>query len=402
MEDRNDAESILNDIHRVYTVEEAPSIDTELHLSESRDIIEVPRSNPATYTNHQLPTTSAQPAQQPMWAMQPPQPYVPRTSSNSEEEIPVNIGRAKIRSPNGGSTHFNVFLNQTPQQQPPPPQQQHHTPQQNYGGWQQPQIYNTPTPSMPQMYVQTGQPMYATPPPPMGPGYNCYNPYGMGGPQQPTVVYMNQQPQQPTKVSTPPPKKVEEEEEPKSDPNPPPPPPPPPVTPPPPPKPTTDEMTPICIASIIIACLAFIMGILCLVKTDEAYHAYITYEENGNGNESSVLFESWQMCRNIALGAGASCVSIYSLAFLLVFWSGMQHKMRRKVVSGCCMTFVLIGAWILFAFSFVVDVVVLVLAFDVDNVVYPEIVWAAFIGHSVAWLGMLVNSEIARRWIADS
>lgn len=65
------------------------------------------------------------------------------------------------------------------------------------------------------------------------------------------------------------------------------------------------------------------------------------------------------------------------------------------------MTIFLIAAWIIFAFSFVVDVVILVLAFDSDNVVYVEIVWAAFIGHGVSWLLMLANEEMARRWVKD-
>lgn len=155
-----------------------------------------------------------------------------------------------------------------------------------------------------------------------------------------------------------------------------------------------------------MASIAFIMGILCLIKTDEAYHAFFSYEEysntnNSNTNEESTLFNEWQMARNIALGSGAASVSVFSLSFLLIFWSGMQYKLKRKVVSSCCMTVFLIGAWIVFAFSFVVDVVVLVLAFDVDNVVYPEIVWAAFLGHAVGWLLMLVNEEMARRWVDE-
>jgi hypothetical protein len=143
------------------------------------------------------------------------------------------------------------------------------------------------------------------------------------------------------------------------------------------------------------------MGIFCLVKSKQSYQHYLSYEKDGNGNESSLLFENWQMTRNIALGAGASFVCIYSFAFLLIFWAGMLHKQQRKVVSGCGMTLFLIGAWVVFAFSCVVDVVILVLAFDQDNVVYIEIVWAAFVGHVVSWLAMLVNEEMARRWIAD-
>lgn len=388
------ADAILQDLNlqQSYIIEDA-SVQPEIELSESRDIIEVPRSGSGAYTEYAQPAPPPSSSAQPMWTMQPPQPYIP---NHDEPEIPVNIGRAKIRSPNGGSTHFNVFLNQTPQQQPQS-QQQQQTPQQF---WQQ-QTYNSPAPQapVPQMYVQqasSSQPMYTSP------GYNCYQqPYGMGppmGPQQPTVVYMmNQTPNTKTDkpAKTDKPTETEDTKDVKIhiDPVP--------VTPPTPPKPTTDELTPVGIASIIIASIAFIMGILCLVKTEEAFNAYMSYEEEGNGNESSVLFEQWQMLRNVALGSGAACVSIYSLAFLLIFWAGMQHKMRRKVVSGCCMTIFLIGAWIVFAFSFVIDVVILVLAFDNDNVVYPEIVWAAFIGHGISWLLMLVNEEMARRWIAE-
>jgi hypothetical protein len=80
----------------------------------------------------------------------------------------------------------------------------------------------------------------------------------------------------------------------------------------------------------------------------------------------------------------------------LVFWSGVNHKMKRKVVAGFVMAGTLISGWIVFALTFLVDVVVLVLAFDEDNVVYPEVVWAAFIGNVVAWLLMLTHSEMAR------
>jgi hypothetical protein len=430
------SDSILRDLdqQKSYILEDA-SITTEIELSESRDvidlttsesrdIIELPqsRSAPAAYTEYAPSASAAVPPRQlPMWAMQqpPPQPYIPQHPTASEEnEIPINggmnIGRAKIRSPNGGSTHFNVFLNQAPtaaQQTPPPNNYNWHQQQQQHN------MYNT-LPGMPQIYIQPGGPaqggchMFSPPPPP---GYNCYPPYGMGmggGPHQPTVVYMNAPPppQQPkeTKPPTPPPKEKEKP------PTPPPTPPPPPVPvapPPPPPKPTTDDLTPIAISSIIMASIAFILGILCLVKTNEAYDAYMSYQEytsnNSNNNstnnstEESILFDTWQMNRNIALGSGAASVSIFSLSFLLIFWSGMQHKLKRRVVSSCCMTVFLIGAWIVFAFSFLVDVVVLVLAFDVDNVVYVELVWGAFLGHSVGWLLMLVNEEMARRWVAD-
>ncbi|KAL3796544.1 hypothetical protein HJC23_009675 [Cyclotella cryptica] len=365
--DENDVDSIVDNLKSTSN-QDGESIDREIYelKSESTEIIEVKRAS-----------------KEQMWTMQPPQPYIPQYPS-SEEEIPINLGRAKVKSPTGGHTHFNIFLNQSPQ-----PQQTNMHPQppmgMPYGGWSPPPVYNM-QPSPQTMFT-----------PPM---YNCYPPYGMPQQQQPTVVVMN--PQQPK----PPSPKPDNSETPKPDgdkkPTPPPSPaptPPSPTPPSPPPKPPTDHISPVCIASIIIAIIGFMMGVASIVKSDQAYQAHINYQEQGNGSESSALFETWQMARNIALGAGASSVVIYSLAFLLVFWSGMHHKMKRKVVSGCCMTLFLIGGWIVFAFSFVVDVVVLVLAFDVDNVVYPEIVWAAFIGHNVSWLLMLVNSEMARRWV---
>jgi ABC-type Fe3+ transport system permease subunit len=163
-----------------------------------------------------------------------------------------------------------------------------------------------------------------------------------------------------------------------------------------------DDMSDICIASIIIYCIGFILGICSVVRTNDAYDAHLDYEEESTYSSnirqrSGSLYETWQMARNTALGTGASAVVCFSLAFLLVFWSGMQYKMKRKVVPGFCMTGLFISGWIVFALTFLIDVVVLVLAFDEDNVVYPEVVWAAFIGNVAAWLLMMTHSELARR-----
>ncbi|KAL7482354.1 hypothetical protein ACHAW6_008016 [Cyclotella cf. meneghiniana] len=314
-----------------------------------------------------------------MWAMQPPQAYIPHTAS-TEEEIPINLGRAKIKTPNGGHTHFNVFLNQPSQQQQPQQQQQ----QQYYNLPPQPNMWVPPP-----VYVQAPPPMVCAPP-----MYNSYPPYGMPQQQQqPTIIFMPNQPP-PEKPKEKEPEKPKEEK-PKEKPAPPPPAPTPPPPPPSPPKP--DNISDICIASIIIFCIGFILGICSVVRSNDAYEAHIDYEEESNGNRSGSLYETWQMARNTALGTGAAAVVCFSLAFLLVFWSGMNHKMSRKVNPGFCMAGCFISGWIVFALTFLVDVVVLVLAFDEDNVVYPEVVWAAFIGNIVAWLLMLTHSEMARR-----
>lgn len=141
------------------------------------------------------------------------------------------------------------------------------------------------------------------------------------------------------------------------------------------------------------------LGICAVVRSNDAYEAHIDYEEETSGLKSGTLYETWQMARNTALGTGAAAVVCFSLAFLLVFWSGVNHKMKRKMTSGFVMSGTLISGWIVFALTFLVDIVVLVLAFDEDNVVYPEVVWAAFIGNVVSWLLMLTHSELARRVI---
>lgn len=126
---------IIEDASIVTEFEFTESREDAIDLSESRDIIELPqsRSAPVSYTEYAQCAPSASRQQQsaaatarqqqrqlPMWAMQPPppQPYIPQNASE-EHEIPINggginIGRAKIRSPNGGSTHFNVFFESGP------------------------------------------------------------------------------------------------------------------------------------------------------------------------------------------------------------------------------------------------------------------------------------------------
>ncbi|KAL7508808.1 hypothetical protein ACHAXN_005883 [Cyclotella atomus] len=309
--------------------------------------------------------------------------YIP--ANQDEENYNPNLNsssQAKQRS--AGRTHFNVYLN-TPQQQAPHEQHQ-------YASSPPLQQFAPPHPNMwfspPPVYVQ------APPPPPL---YTYPPPYGMQPlpQQQPTVIFMQQPPSEQKKKEEPPKKEIKEKK--KEEPKPPPPPPAPVAPPPPPPPPKPDEMLDICIASIIIFCIGFMLGICSVVRSNDAYEAHIDYEEEGSTNKSGTLYETWQMARNTALGTGAAAVVCFSLAFLLVFWSGINHKMYRGVQPGFCMAGCLISGWIVFALTFLVDVVVLVLAFDSDNVVYPEVVWAAFVGNVVAWLLMLTHSELARR-----
>jgi hypothetical protein len=57
----------------------------------------------------------------------------------------------------------------------------------------------------------------------------------------------------------------------------------------------------------------------------------------------------------------------------------------------------LIAACVIFCLTFINELIVLVLAFNVDQVIYPEVVWSALIGSILSWMLMFGYSEMARR-----
>eukprot|EP01082_Thalassiosira_pseudonana_P008866 g7813.t1 g7813 contig26:339476-340333(-) len=282
-----------------------------------------------------------------------PQPYIPDISRADSDPTPAQKTRAGgFRTPDG--TNFNVYVTgQAPQQQQQLP---------CYGGFSpMPPIYN-----------------FASPPPPP-----TYPYYGMGMQQQPTVIIMSKEEEKkkspekkketPTPATAAPAPPKEEK------------------------KKSTDEMSAVSIASVIIFAIGFIMGIVSVTKTNTAYEVHETWLDEASGSKSGSLFEEWQMARNVALGTGAAAVMCFSVSTLLVFYSGMTHKMKRKAKGGYCLTGFLIAGWIVFAMTFINDIVILVLAFDEDNIIYPEVVWSALIGNIFAWLLMFGYSEMARR-----
>ncbi len=216
------------------------------------------------------------------------------------------------------------------------------------------------------------------------------NPYPYGGfPQQgPTVVIINQREEPEEDPPKPEPPKPEPPKPEPPKPEPPKPEPKPDVKKPEPPtpkRPPKDEMSPLGISSVIIFVIGFIMGIVCIAKTEQAHEA-IYYEE-----------DNYMTIRNTALASGAIGIACMAISTILAFIAGITHKLQRKVEgSGCCVRSSLIAAWIFFGITFVCGLVVLVLGFA-GNTIHIELVTTAFIGCVVSWVLMFGWSEMTRR-----
>jgi hypothetical protein len=61
----------------------------------------------------------------------------------------------------------------------------------------------------------------------------------------------------------------------------------------------------------------------------------------------------------------------------------------------------MIAGGIIFAVTMMYDIIVLVLSFDMNNIMYPGVVVAGFCGSIFAWLLVLTYSEIARKLTLD-
>lgn len=98
------------------------------------------------------------------------------------------------------------------------------------------------------------------------------------------------------------------------------------------------------------------------------------------------------------MGTGAAATLCFTIAILCSFYAGIRHKTKSKAKKEhtCLSAFVLAG-WIIFSLTFILELICLVLAFDEDVPIYPEMVWTALIGSIVAWMLMFGYSELARR-----
>ena len=192
-------------------------------------------------------------------------------------------------------------------------------------------------------------------------------------------------------------------------------PPPPPTPPPPPPKIVTKvvvetvEVTTITtplpkfskfsIVSIVFFALGILFSIACIIGTYNVEESWI----DALGLED-ILEEdnNYLSTRHMAIGCGAASTLCFTVATLCSFYAGMKYAMKwnsnqKKEKQNCCMSGFVIAAWVIFSMTFILNLILLVMAFDTMTRVYPDAVWVAFLGSLFAWLLMFGYSEMTRR-----
>ena len=151
------------------------------------------------------------------------------------------------------------------------------------------------------------------------------------------------------------------------------------------------------IASVIIFMLGTTFGIVAVTESFAAFETREKYADNIVPQDSHDYAE-YHVDRTMALAAGCAATLCFTIATLTSFYSGMRHRNR---VPGkpphCCLGGFLVAGWIVFCLTFINDLIILVLAFDEENVIYPEVVITGLSGSIFAWMLMFGYSEIARR-----
>mmetsp|Transcript_2669 Transcript_2669/g.4757 ORF Transcript_2669/g.4757 Transcript_2669/m.4757 type:complete len:299 (-) Transcript_2669:218-1114(-) len=292
-----------------------------------------------------------------------------------------------VPNPDGSSTiyvhHLSHGAPATPTPPPPPQMQMQMQPMM---GIPYPMPMMSPPPPPQPMY----SPYPSYPPPP--PSYGCSHYYQQQQYQQqrqPNVIVIQNEPPKPPKKE----EKKEEKKEDKKDP---------PKEekkeekkdeekkkddPPPEPK-GPQQFSKFSIVSIIVFALALIFGIACVCKTYEAYDGRIAGLPNDH--------EDYVVDRTVAVGTGGASVLSFTISTLCSFYAGMKHKAKAKR-EHCCQAGFVIASWIIFCLTFINALIILVLAFDEENIIYPEVVWSALVGSILSWMLMFGYSEMARR-----
>ncbi len=122
------------------------------------------------------------------------------------------------------------------------------------------------------------------------------------------------------------------------------------------------------------------------------YEAY-----DGHHTGLSVTDKDYSVDRTVTMATGVASQLCLTIATLCSFYAGMRHASRGKGKGGSCRAGFLITSWIVFALTFINVLIVLVLAFNKENIIYPKVVWSALIGSILAWMLMFGYAEMARR-----
>jgi hypothetical protein len=180
-------------------------------------------------------------------------------------------------------------------------------------------------------------------------------------------------------------------------------------TPPPPPPPTEPKRPPFhpaCLVSLIFFFIGSILGFICVAKIYDVFESSLSYEDNQeqledeNKDVDEHILDYLVVHRTVALGMGAVSILMFCIAFMLAFYAGMRYRLSGGGSSSkkknCCLTGLLISAWILFCLTFINGLIILVLAFDEGARIYPEVALCAVLGNMAAWICMFSYCLLAR------
>ena len=136
--------------------------------------------------------------------------------------------------------------------------------------------------------------------------------------------------------------------------------------------------------------LGLIFGVACVVGT---YNA----EDLRTSGLDDTTHDEFTITRTVALGTGDAGTLCFTLASLTAFYAGMRHKSKGSGKGHVCLGGLVIAAWIIFCLTFITNLIILIMAFDGETPIYPEVVWSALIGSMLSWMLMFGYSEMARR-----
>ena len=166
---------------------------------------------------------------------------------------------------------------------------------------------------------------------------------------------------------------------------------------------STSPFHPVSLVSVIFFVIASILGFICVAKIYDVFESSLNqnYENEEDKDLDEHILDYLVVHRTVALGMGAASILMFSIAFLLSFYAGMRYRLKnckkKSKQKNCCLGGLLIAAWILFCLTFINGLIILVLAFDEEARIYPEVALTAVIGNMAAWICMFGYSQLARR-----
>ena len=146
----------------------------------------------------------------------------------------------------------------------------------------------------------------------------------------------------------------------------------------------------ILLVSIIFVFIGSLLGFVCVGKVYDVFE---------HSMESDYVSDYFVVNRHVALGIGAFATLCYCIAFMLAFYAGMKYKVKCKKneKKQCCRDGLLIAAWVIFCLTSMNNLIILILAFDEEARIYPEVALCAVFGSIVAWLFVFGWAEMTRR-----